>query len=509
MPILSHLLAALDRLIARLQDPSRRDRAVALCLVAYAFVWAAYGAISFALAELPIDMAEAVAAGRDVGFGYYKHPPLSLWLPTAWFAVVPFTRFTYFLLSMTGAAIGLWAAWRLSEHWLDADKRLAGLALLTLVPFYNFHALTFNANSVLIPAWALATLWFWNSLTTRSGVFAVLAGAAVGAALLGKYWSVLLPAAFLAAALLSPHRRAYFRSSAPWLSIASGALLLAPHIRWLIVNDFPPFEYAGARREATELHSFAGAFFFAIKSLISVLAYAAVPFLLVLLALPRNGFARGRQLADVLRVGSAERRAVLAAFAVPILLPVVLGLILKVRVSSVWAMPAFTLLPPVLLGVPALALSRNWVRGIVAAAIAFPLLMLLLSPAAAWLVERQFPAPDYTRLAEQGRLFWQRSTPAPLTLVAGEPTLEVAVYLGRVSVFPRFSQRWAPWATQARIRREGMLVICPPNQEWCSKSAEAWAAQAGGFVRETVTVSSRNGRRQFALVLYAVLPARN
>ena len=35
---------------------------------------------------------------------------------------------------------------------------MVGIAL-TLVPFYNFHALKFNANAVLTPLWAVATWW--------------------------------------------------------------------------------------------------------------------------------------------------------------------------------------------------------------------------------------------------------------------------------------------------------------------------------------------------------------
>ena len=49
------------------------------------------------------------------------------------------------------AALALWIAWRLSARFLDGDKRVLGLALLTLVPFFNFHALKFNSNTVLMP----------------------------------------------------------------------------------------------------------------------------------------------------------------------------------------------------------------------------------------------------------------------------------------------------------------------------------------------------------------------
>ena len=57
-------------------------------------------------------------------------------------------------------ALALWIAWRLSADYLDGEKRVAGLALLTLVPFFNFHALKYNVNTVLLPLWAAAAFFF-------------------------------------------------------------------------------------------------------------------------------------------------------------------------------------------------------------------------------------------------------------------------------------------------------------------------------------------------------------
>jgi hypothetical protein len=42
-------------------------------------------------------------------------------------------------------------------HYPPPGKRVVGMALLTLVPFFNFHAIKFNANTVLTPIWAMAT----------------------------------------------------------------------------------------------------------------------------------------------------------------------------------------------------------------------------------------------------------------------------------------------------------------------------------------------------------------
>ena len=119
------------------------------------------------------------------------------------------------------------------------------------MPFYNFHALKFNANTVMTPLWALTTWWFLRSFETRKPGYAVLAGLAAAAAMLGKYWSIVLLLGLGIAALADPRRGAYLRSSAPWLTIAAGAAGLAPHLAWLYADDFKAFDYAMESHAAT------------------------------------------------------------------------------------------------------------------------------------------------------------------------------------------------------------------------------------------------------------------
>src|SRR5437588_3757795 len=238
------VLGPLDRLAAALVDPGRRERTAAQLLLAYVAVWTLYGVLAKASQDVHFDMGEAVAWSREPAWGYSKHPPLSAWVVKAWFAIFPLEDWAYYLLAMVLAGAALWIAWKLSARWLDGEKRAAGLALLTLVPFYNFHALKFNANTVLIPLWAATTLWFLRSFETRDLLSAALAGVAAAAAMLGKYWSIVLLGGLAVAALGDARRSGYFRSPAPWVTAAAGSLVLAPHVAWLLTPGGSPFEYA-------------------------------------------------------------------------------------------------------------------------------------------------------------------------------------------------------------------------------------------------------------------------
>jgi 4-amino-4-deoxy-L-arabinose transferase-like glycosyltransferase len=138
------------------------------------------------------------------------------------------------LFAILYATSGLWLAWRLYGRLLTPDKRIVALACLTFVPYFNFHGLRFDHNAVLGPLWAATALCFIRSYDTRAPLWAALAGAAAAAAMLGKYWSIFLLAGLALAAITDVRRAAYFRSAAPWITIAVGALLLAPHFIWLV-----------------------------------------------------------------------------------------------------------------------------------------------------------------------------------------------------------------------------------------------------------------------------------
>jgi hypothetical protein len=189
---MSRLLTASTRLVDALVDPLRREWTAVLVLSAYACVWGLNAVIAKCTKDLHFDMAEILDWSQALNWGYAKHPPFAPWLVRAWFAVVPFTDGTYYLLASIAATVGLWFAWKVAGLYLDPQKRVLGLVMLMLVPFYNFFALKLNANTILTPLWAATTWWFLKSLETRAVSYAVLAGLAAGLTTLGKYWSGVL-----------------------------------------------------------------------------------------------------------------------------------------------------------------------------------------------------------------------------------------------------------------------------------------------------------------------------
>jgi 4-amino-4-deoxy-L-arabinose transferase-like glycosyltransferase len=367
------LLQPIDALRTALTDPARRERSVLAALAIYALLWTIYGTIAKSGQGLHPDMTELLDWSRHLAWGY-KHPPLAAWLVWLWFSVLPVAEWSYYGLAMLMPAITLWIVWRLSADYLDIEKRVFGLALLTLVPFFNFHALKFNVNTVLMPLWAATTLWFLRSYTTRSALYAALAGIGAAAAMMGKYWSIFLVAGLVIAALVDQRRADYFRSAAPWLTVVAGLAVLAPHLVWLYQHDFAPFGYAmgihGAKPFAEAVWGVLG--YFAGSA-----GYLAIPVIIVLAAARPSR----ATIADMVWPSDSERRLAAAAFWAPLLLPAVTALASGTDITSLWSMSAWTLLPVLLLSPPAMTISGVDTRRLLAFAVALPLIMLIAAPA--------------------------------------------------------------------------------------------------------------------------------
>jgi 4-amino-4-deoxy-L-arabinose transferase-like glycosyltransferase len=475
---LSRLIDTADRAAGRwraaLIDLAASERSVLAALVVYALLWALYGAIAKGSQGLHSDMTELIAWSRDLSLGYLKHPPLAAWIVWLWFSIFPLTEASYYLLAMLMPAITLWIVWRLSADYLTIEKRIAGLVLLTLIPFFNFHALKFNVNTVLMPVWAVTTLWFLRSYQTRSRVYAALAGIGAAACMLGKYWSVFLLAGLALAALIDQRRAVYFRSAAPWITIVVGLAVLAPHVVWLVQHEFAPFGYA------MSIHGekpFGAAVIGALGYLAGSVGYVAIPIIIVLATARPNR----TTLADMIWPAERERRLAAAAFWAPFLLPVLAAIASGTVIASLWSMPAWTLLPVLLLSEPSVTITAADTRRLLMAAIAVPLVMLLAAPVIAIMVQRTGPAPAAAHarlLAEQIEQAWRAATPQPLRFVGGDAEIayDVIAYTGGR---PRALPDMAP-PGDAEPAQSGMALVCFAEDFGCSRAATERALQIAG-----------------------------
>jgi 4-amino-4-deoxy-L-arabinose transferase-like glycosyltransferase len=477
-----------ERMRNSLGDPARRDRTVAAMLLAYVAVWTAYGVIAKGSQDIHIDMSEQFMLARDLAFGYAKHPPLTMLIVRAWFGVFPATDWAYYLLAMANAALALWICWRLCGEFLADDKRALGLALLTFVPFFNFHALKFNPNTVLIPLWAATTWFFLRSFAGRRALDAAFAGLCAAAAMYGKYWSFVLLLALGIAALADPRRAQYFRSAAPWITVLAGAAAITPHVVWLFANDFAPFSYAVlVHGEASPTAALAGVAGYLSGSL----AYVAVPIGFVALAARPDR----KALKDMAWPAAGERRLAASAFWAMLLVPAVIAPLAGVRLTSLWSMSAWALLPVMLLSSPLVVISRSDAARILAVAAAFPLAMLAIAPAVGMVVSHSgMPWEGHSsRLAKPVARLWRETTSRPLKVFGSTDIFSYGVpfYLPGHPVPVHALEREATLQEKTLIEENGAALLCPVTDAHCLASAAALAASGPAGKQAEIEVSRR------------------
>ena len=476
------------RLYDALVDPKRCERSMALLLVAYAIAWSVYGTIAKGSQDLHFDIGEMFAWSHEVGWSAPTHPPLGAWLARAWFAVMPVSDWSFYLLGIVVATVGLWIAWRLAGRYLPPEKRVVGILLLTFLPFYNFHALKYNASSVLTPLWAATAWWFLLSFETRRTGWAALAGLGAAASMLGKYWSLFMLAGLALGAVTDPRRAAYFRSPAPWVTMAVGALALVPHLNFIATHGFSPFQFAMTSHLTTLPEAVQWSLYF----LASVLGYMAPAIVL-------NTFVTFPSVAavkDTLWPAAPTRRFFIIALTAPFVLAAAVAVVVQARLDPLWSMSGMTLLPVVLLASPLLTAQRAAAIRFTALAVLFPLLMVAISPAIAVIIHRNALQNNYGThyqlIAQAVNKAWRQQTGAPLRIVGSlRPVVDGTnpYFPSRPATYAITSTWRTPWIDEDRIKRDGIAIVCPEPEVACMQELHAYAARYGATVVEDVTLA--------------------
>ena len=501
------VLRPFERVADALADPQRSHAAAAALILCYVLLWWVYALVAKGSQNIHFDMGEVVSWSLVPAYGYPKHPPFPAWVAAVWFAVFPYADWAFYLLSTVSIGVALWFVWLIAARCVDGYKRALALTMLMVSPGFNFQPLKFNSNALLIPVWAAASYLFLRSFAERSLLWGAAAGVGAALAMLTKYWSIFLILGFIVAALAHPKRWDYLRSPAPWASIAAGALVFAPNIVSLFAYDFRQFGYATGSHAVMSfgvlLDSFANYF--------GGVLFLAGGVALVMLACRPDGAA----VRDMLLPREADRRMLAIATWTALLAPVLLALVLRTRLATLWTLPMWSMLPAVLLSSRLLHTTRTGAAGALAAAGAVALIAILLSPAIAIVIHREgVPnhASHYRLIAASVDKAWSEATPAPLRLFGSDTGIAngAGFYLrGRPLRIDIAGPQDTPWADAARIAREGIALVCAADDAICMHFLARYAGNAGR--RSEVTLSRNYLGFADAPVRYAiaVIPPAN
>ena len=252
-----------------------RPRNAAILLLLLAALQTLYNA------GLPLHGDEAYywVWSRHLALSYFDHPPMIAWLLAL--ATWPLaSEWSVRLVPVLCLSLASWLVYRLALE--IYDRRAAAIALLIFIvlPITQLGMLVATPDGPVILFWSLALFASWRAVFVGGTGWFLLAGAAIGLALLSKYTAVLFPASLLAYLLL--RRRVLLLQGRAWLAMLAALLVFSPVIVWNGQHDWISFGFQYSHGEgdgAIHWHGwleFVGGSLFAYSPVLLVVAILAV-----------------------------------------------------------------------------------------------------------------------------------------------------------------------------------------------------------------------------------------
>ncbi len=429
--------------------------------------------------NLPLDVIEQLAWGREWQIVYFKHPPLPAWIVESVAVLTGRWPPAQYLIGPLASALALIAIWRLGCRLFDRQRALLAVLAQEGVLYFTFFTPEFNHNVVLLPLWA------WLGLAAHRAFFGAgpgigrwaWLGALAALGMLGKYTTALLLLPLFAFAVLHPAIRRRWARPGPWVALAVGALALLPHLLGLWRIDFAPLLFP-FERAAGPSHWY--------DHILNPLLFAAAQFgdiaaallAVALLAWRRSG---ERPATDRAVALPPDQRAWLATIAwAPVGLAVAASMVLGLHLKDMWGYPMWCFIGLFLLAELRGPFTREGYRRFLAAVgvivIATSLVFIAQQTVGGGFVRRPFrsafPGPELARVVEER---WHATTPHPLAIVAGDVWLagNVAFYgADRPSVFIDADPVKSPWIKPEALVQRGAVLIWPasdPPPAWLGR----------------------------------------
>lgn len=449
---------------------------------------------------------ELVMWGRDFYVVNYKHPALVSWIMDAAFGAFGVHLWVLYLVGQVFIVATYAFVYLLGRELLDRPRAIMAPMLLAGLFYFGDFSTKFNHNLVQLPFWAGFAFFLWRASETgpgRSGArWWLLAAAMAALGLYGKFSTAMPIALGCAWIVADPRTRGQLRSWQPYAALALFLAMMAPLVYELWRTHFLTFTWITVESEEKGVSWLSygqnqGEYLLRVVG-VAVLAGAI-------------GFRRAAPDAAPPQADRRKLRYLILMGAGPLLLTFVMAPFVELRTA--WAMPMFSLMGLVLLGLwPRAVLRRVTLRAALA-----PLAVMVLMVADGahdYVAEDQGAAlpSQYTYpQAKIGRMFtkiWHHAVDRPLRIVGGDhfTAAMVGVYAeDRPSMFSELDPAISPAITPERIARDGMLIVWQDGFGWTPPPE--WLA--GREIRTKPVRWSQAPTAKPILFHYVIVPPRS
>lgn len=475
-------------------------------LAVHALIWTIAAWLSRSNLDVPGDMVENYTWGIEWQGGYHSHPPLFAWVTAAWFSVMPRTDFSYYALSALNAGVGLLGVHALAKRFLSREAALLATLALAVSPMYTSLAIKFNANAIQLSLWPWAVAMYVGFMQEGRPRQLIVCAVLTALAMLGKYFSAVLALSMLVVALAIPAWRVRLRGWAPWMAVAAGLLVLAPHLLWMAEHAFTTLKFAQTRSAGET----GPALLRLLNFVVAQILYLLPSFAFLLLAVPR-----GQRLRAVALVSQGllrpQRQAELWWLTwTPLLVIVGIVVVRHTEMASVWGIALWYSATTWWLAL----LDRQGLPprsdGLGRAMLVIWLIVLTLAAVVGLSNARQGKedaAAPRAELAHLAQSVWREQMGTDLRVVTGSVTesRSVAFYAdGNIRWWNMMAPQTTPWLSADEVRKTGLLIVCAAEDRACLAAARDLVAQAPVAISVHKTAWGREQEpRQFQLYLLA------
>ena len=452
-------------------------------------------------AGLHVNVLSVALWGREWVMLSYKHPNLPGWVFDAIESAFGTSSFiTYALAQAFVLATQLFVFLLAVDLLADPSLALAATSLTLGIFFFSAPSTIFNHNIAQMPFW-VAFIWlFGRAISSGSPWFWTWSALVAALAMYDKLSSGILLAVAAGWLAIDPRARSSLRTASPYLSALLFAAMTAPLAYALMKPGLQPLTYAEHRAAIHGSQS-----------------YGLLGAIALILACPAgilwlSGAVRLRELPGVLwpAARSPPMRFICWFMLLPIGICALLTPVTSIRI--LWLSPMFSLWGIYLIGNLPRRPSSAHVARIMFVSMAVSLAAML--GYAAFSINRTAMASTPPRWEDwpQQKIAvamdqrWADAVGTPLRIVAGATHLAGAVAFwskDEPSFFEKLDPKFNPWISEARIAREGMLIIWRPEDH-----AEADISKyAAHYVTQVFTTSwSASAVAEPVRFFYMIIP---
>ncbi len=372
---------------------------------------------TFLYRNLPYDVFEGIAYGKQWEWGYWKHPPLPWWLVDIVRRLTAPHLWGFFLIGELAAVGCFWAIWRLGREMLPPLEALVATVLLDGCIVFNIESKALEHNIVQLPFFGLAGWSLYRAFVAGKNLDWVLAGVWFGLALYAKYTVAILLLPLLVFAVVDPTARRCWATPGPYISMLIFAALVAPHIYWLVANNFTAIAFFG--EQAPPLH---GVWPVA-RSTAAYVVNAVLLVVPVFLMFQATMGALWRKPNPPLPAEAFARRYLGVLALGPLVITVVASVLLAREFKSSWSSQFWCFISLYLIVIWRLRVDRESLCRLIAAWAAITASLMaaqvasqILVIARSELVDTQFPGDRFAATLLDA---WHRKTGKPLFYLAG------------------------------------------------------------------------------------------